>query len=56
LPLETKNHLLDQIEQILQDTTVHQGIIIKDIKQKLKLLVSEQLEIRFNGVSESSQL
>ena len=40
----------------LTSSSVHQGIIIENIKIEIKPLVSEQLEIRFNAVSESAQL
>jgi hypothetical protein len=48
--------LLDRIELILQSSSMQQGTIIENIKTKIKPLVSEQLEIRFNGTCESTQL
>jgi hypothetical protein len=56
LHLETKDLLLNRIELILQNSSVQQGTVIVDIKIENKPLVSEQLEIRFNGTSESIQL
>jgi hypothetical protein len=56
LHLETKDLLLNRIELILQSSSVQEGTIIEDTKTEIKPLVSEQLEIRFNGTSESIQL
>ena len=39
--LETKELLLERIQLILQNSSVHQGIIIKDIKKEIKPLVSK---------------
>ena len=56
LPLDAKEWLLLNIDLILDCSGVNQGIIIEDIKTEIKPLVSEQLELRFNGISESAQL
>jgi hypothetical protein len=56
LTLEKKKLLLGRIELILQSSSVQQGTVIEDIKTEIKLLFCEQLEIRFNGISEFAQL
>ena len=56
MPLETKDMLVNRIQSILQRTSVQKGINFEDIKTEMKALVSEQLQIRFNGISESPQL
>ena len=56
LPLEKKDFLLGRIKWNLTSPFVQQGIIIEVIKTEIIPLVSEQLELRFNGISESAQL
>ena len=51
-----RDFLLERIESILESSSVHEGIIFEDIKPEIKPLVSEQLEIRFNCISESVHL
>jgi hypothetical protein len=43
------------IQVIFQRTSVQKGINFEDVKSDMKALVSEQLEKRFNGISESSE-
>ena len=48
--------LFDRVQLILESSSVQQGINIEDIKTEIKPLVSEQLYIRINGISESPKL
>ena len=56
MPLDTKDLLLDRIQLILQSSSMQQGILTEAIKTEIITLVFEQLEIWFNGISESAQL